>query len=68
MELCKHAFILIDADEYAIRYMEAHPALFPQTNIKQILPKLSQLTASAKDELKRFLDANGGHTSFEDFR
>lgn len=65
---CKHPFVLIDCDEYAIRYMEAHPQLFPQANIKSILPKLAQLTSSAKDEFKQFLDANGEHSSFEELR
>ena len=64
----KHSFILIDADEYAIQYMEAHPGTFPQANIKAILPKLAQLTSSAKEEFKHFLDTNGQHASFDDLR
>ena len=64
----KHSFILVDTDEYAIRYMEAHPVQFPQSNIKMILPKLAELTSSAKEEFKRFLDENGEHASFDDIR
>jgi len=64
----KHSFILVDADEYAIRYMEAHSVQFPQSNIKVILPKLAELTSSAKEEFKRFLDLNGEHASFDDLR
>ena len=64
----KHSFVLIDADEYAIRYMESNPASFPQANIKVILPKLAQFTSSAKEEFKRFLDESGEHVSFNDLR
>eukprot|EP00794_Sanderia_malayensis_P011387 gene11387-12573_t len=63
----KHAFILIDADEYAIRYMESHPILMQHSDLNAILPKLSQLPASTKDELKQFIATIGGQTSFDQF-
>ena len=65
---CKHPFVLIDCDEYAIRYMEAHAHMFPQSSVKQILPKLKELTDSSKDEFKQFLETTGEHSSFEQFR
>lgn len=40
MELCKHKFKLIDADEYALRYMENNADQFPHANVSLILAKL----------------------------
>merc|ERR1719378_669236 len=48
--------------------MEAHPAMLPQSNLNEILPKLSQLPASSKEELKQFIGINGDKTTFDEFR
>lgn len=45
-------FILIDADEYAVNYMEKHSADFPQANIQFILPKLKRILEQKYEEIK----------------
>jgi len=56
VELCKHSFILIDADEYAVNYMEAHSEEFPQANINLILPKLLRILENDLREIKRMFE------------
>jgi Ca2+-binding EF-hand superfamily protein len=43
-----HRFVLIDCDEYALRYMEAHPAQFPHADKDAVLKKVS---ARAKEHI-----------------
>lgn len=45
-------FILIDADEYAVNYMEKHSADFPKANIQFILPKLKRILEQKYEEIK----------------
>lgn len=52
VEFHKYKFILIDADEYAVDYMEKHSADFPQANIHFILPKLKQILEQKYEEIK----------------
>ncbi|KAI6647114.1 hypothetical protein LOD99_8851 [Oopsacas minuta] len=52
VSLNRHNFILIDADEYAISYMENRPDEFPIANIEKIKSKLSQLD---KDQIQQSL-------------
>ena len=52
MEFHKYNFILIDADEYAVDYMEKHSAEFPQANVHFILPKLKQILEQKYEEIK----------------
>lgn len=52
VEFHKYKFILIDADEYAVEYMEQHSAEFPQANIHFILPKLKQILEQKYEEIK----------------
>ena len=42
LELHSHKFVLTNADEYALSYMEKRPHLFPRANLDLILAKLAQ--------------------------
>lgn len=52
-----HMFILMDADEYAFRYMEKDGE-FPIANIDAISRKLAQIAAPHKEKIKVFLKKN----------
>ncbi|KAK3586545.1 hypothetical protein CHS0354_022677 [Potamilus streckersoni] len=57
-----HKFILIDADEYAFRYMEQHQEEFPRGNVQSILQKLYHVIGKNEDEVRSFFirnDPNG---------
>ena len=47
-----HKFILIDADEYAVDYMEKHANEFPQANIQFILPRLRNILDTKYEDIK----------------
>ncbi|XP_073255064.1 EF-hand domain-containing family member C2-like [Porites lutea] len=72
VEFHKYKFILIDADEYAVMYMEKHSSEFPQANIQFILPKLKQILESkyeeVKSEFQRFDQDNSGKIPASRFR
>lgn len=56
-----HIFVLIDADEYAFRYMEQNPG-YSKANINAILQKLVSAVGSNQDEIRSFFmknDPNG---------
>ncbi|GLG95507.1 Uncharacterized protein GBIM_02454 [Gryllus bimaculatus] len=40
LHLNEHEFLLVDADEYALRYLECHGAEFPKNDVNQTLDKL----------------------------
>ncbi|PSN34041.1 EF-hand domain-containing family member C2 [Blattella germanica] len=42
LTLCSFEFILVDADEYALRYMEVHSDEFPKSNIILIVNKIRE--------------------------
>ncbi|XP_001624761.2 EF-hand domain-containing family member C2 [Nematostella vectensis] len=71
VQFFKHEFILIDADEYAVEYMEKHSNEFPQANVNYILPKLKNIADEKYEELKAIFaenDAdNSGKVSFSAF-
>jgi Ca2+-binding EF-hand superfamily protein len=50
LELNKHQFILIDADEYAYNYMEQHAGQYPQSDISLVMSKLVELTRDVRME------------------
>nr|XP_014347123.1 PREDICTED: EF-hand domain-containing family member C2 isoform X2 [Latimeria chalumnae] len=59
----EHWFLLVDADEYAFRYMEQHASEFCMADIGSILNKLKTIANSKSQEIKQFLVANDpGHT------
>ncbi|KAK3094621.1 hypothetical protein FSP39_004130 [Pinctada imbricata] len=53
-----HKFVLIDADEYAFRYMEAHAGEFSKANINAILKKLVSIVGKNPDEVRSFFMKN----------
>ncbi|XP_064639145.1 EF-hand domain-containing family member C2-like [Lineus longissimus] len=66
-----HRFNIIDADEYAFRYMEKCAGEYPKANIQVILQTLAALANQKKDEVKSFFmrnDPNGsGILMYEQF-
>lgn len=72
VEFHRYKFVLIDADEYAVMYMEKHSSEFPQANIQFILPKLKQILESkyeeVKSEFQRFDQGNSGKIPASRFR
>lgn len=72
VEFHKFKFILIDADEYAVVYMEKHATEFPQANVRFILPKLKRILDQKYEEIKsefqRFDDENSGKIPAKTFR
>ncbi|XP_013419576.1 EF-hand domain-containing family member C2-like [Lingula anatina] len=67
-----HKFLLIDADEYAFRYMEQHSDEFPQANVDRIFEKLKELSKGKTEEVKSFFmrndPSNTGNVQYEQFR
>ncbi|TGZ60658.1 hypothetical protein CRM22_008410 [Opisthorchis felineus] len=47
-------FFILDADEYAYKYMEEHSAEFPYSNIKKIYDKLRPFVKERCEELNAF--------------
>ena len=72
VEFHKSKFILIDADEYAVIYMEKHATEFPQANIRFILPKLKKILEQKYEEIKsefqKFDQDNSGRIPPKSFR
>ncbi|GLV41435.1 EF-hand domain containing 1.1 [Carabus blaptoides fortunei] len=62
-------FVLTDADEYALRYMELHPNEFPQANINIIMDKVREkLTPIYKDFVAEHLPKELPVISYEILR
>ena len=56
-------FVLVDADEYAFRYMETHVDTFPHANINLILEKLRGPATAHIDKIRSVLsDADPNKT------
>ena len=72
VEFHKSKFILIDADEYAVIYMEKHAPEFPQANVRFILPKLKKILDQKYEEIKsefqRFDQDSSGRITAKIFR
>ena len=72
VQFYKHKFLLIDADEYAVDYMEKNKHEFPHANIDYILPKLRKLAEEKGDEIRSFFSSydqsNSGRVRYEPFR
>ncbi|XP_050405661.2 EF-hand domain-containing family member C2 [Patella vulgata] len=56
-----HKFILIDADEYAFRYMEEHSAEFPLANINNIVQKIKNKIGNSMEDVRAFFARNDPH-------
>ncbi|XP_062861743.1 EF-hand domain-containing family member C2 [Trichomycterus rosablanca] len=65
-------FQLMDADEYAVNYMEQHAEEFPRANIGTILSKLKSISEEKQREMRKFLAlSDPGSTAYiphESFR
>jgi len=65
-------FILIDADEYALQYMEANCNQFQRSNPNQVIAKIAGKLGSNKEDVRSFFsktDPNGsGYIPYERFR
>ncbi|XP_076350680.1 EF-hand domain-containing family member C2-like isoform X2 [Tachypleus tridentatus] len=65
-------FLLTDADEFALNYMEQHPEQFPKADITKVMQKLEQILNGKNSELYLSLkevDADDtGYISFQHFR
>lgn len=58
-------FVIVDADEYALRYMEANADQFPHANINLILAKLRGPATVHIDQIKMaFSDADVARSGF----
>lgn len=72
VEFCKHPFVLIDADEYAVSYMESHADEFPQANAQIIISKMRGIMMEHASEISlMFASADRkktGSISFESFK
>ena len=72
VEFHKYKFILIDADEYAVIYMEKHSTEFPQANVHFILPKLKQILEQKyegiKSDFQQYDPNNSGKIPAKNFR
>lgn len=53
-----HKFILIDADEYAFRYMENNNREFARANVEAILAKIRSCVGNKQDEVRSFFMRN----------
>ncbi|XP_052782437.1 EF-hand domain-containing family member C2-like [Mya arenaria] len=53
-----HKFILIDADEYAFRYMEANSSEFEKANVEAIVNRVRQSVGNKPDDVRSFFMRN----------
>ena len=72
LEVYGHKFVLHDADEYALNFMEANPSQFPKSDLESIQNNLqSRLKEANVDIAETFkaLDTDGnGYISLDEFR
>jgi len=62
-------FVLVDADEYSIKYMESNPVVFPSSDMESILSKLEDADTTDVDQKLRSKDRLGsGSVSVQDFK
>jgi len=62
-------FVLVDADEYSINYMERNPETFPMSDMESILSRISLDEMAAIDQHLRSIDRAGtGRVPDKDFK
>ncbi|XP_034550046.1 EF-hand domain-containing family member C2 [Notolabrus celidotus] len=65
-------FLLLEADEYTLKYMEKHAEEFPKANIGNIISKLRSIPEDQQSEIRKFLTlsdpGNTGFIPYESFR
>ncbi|BFZ06219.1 hypothetical protein BsWGS_09258 [Bradybaena similaris] len=68
----KFKFVILDADEYALKFMEDNNNLFPKSNINVVLEKLAVRLGSNKEDVQAFFaktdPAGSGYMSYQKFR
>jgi len=66
------AFILIDADEYNLQYMESHPDEFPLSNPNVVIQKIAGKLGANREDVRSFFaktDPTGsGFMPYENFK
>ncbi|XP_011487801.1 EF-hand domain-containing family member C2 isoform X2 [Oryzias latipes] len=72
LHISGQTFMLVNADEYTLKYMEQHAEEFSKANTGNILSKLRSIPEDKKSEIKKFLTLsdpnNTGLISYESFR
>ena len=48
---------MIDADEYALKFMEQHTEEFPQADISLVIPKVCQLVQHDMNEMQMLFES-----------
>ena len=62
-------FVLVDADEYSIKYMEGNPGVYPMSDFESIHARISPDELAAIDQHLRSIDRSGsGQVSEQDFK
>ncbi|XP_017899169.1 PREDICTED: EF-hand domain-containing family member C2 [Capra hircus] len=62
-----YLFLLVNADEYTLNYMERHSDKFPLSNIELILQKLKEEECKSRELKQVFTTADCMHTKMVDF-
>ncbi|GAB1605511.1 EF-hand domain-containing family member C2-like [Argonauta hians] len=69
LNLNNSIYLITEADEYTLRYMENHPAQFPQADIQVVLAKLhSQVLVGAEQLTKQILFRDANTTDYIMFK
>ena len=72
MEFLKHKFIITDADEYAVYYIEKNNKEYLQANVPIILSKLREVTDKHLEDVRSFFaqadPQDSGYISYDNFR
>ena len=61
-------FVLVDADEFTMQYMEAHPEVYPYSDTASIARRVQASAGAVDRELRRFDPAGSGEVPPEDFK
>lgn len=72
VEFLKHKFIITDADEYAVYYIEKNNKEYLQANVPIILSKLREVTDKHLEDVRSFFaqadPQDSGYISYDNFR
>jgi hypothetical protein len=72
VEFLKHKFIITDADEYAVDYIEKNSKEYVQGNVPIILSKLREVTDKHLENVRSFFaqadPQDSGYISYDNFR
>lgn len=69
MQVYSRRFVLVDADEFTIKYMEMNPGTFPNSDLEAIHARMQPDEMAALDEHLRSIDRTGsGRVSEDQFK